>query len=826
MGVSTSEFFEKDAMGIGAMVGGSKNSAERMKPQCGDRFLRSAILTLVVATLAFSLHLAMRTRDCTAALLVRGRGAARSSGEPESVQPFTVGDSIEMTHFVDPPEDDEAARPQYSPDGRRFFVVMEKGRLDLNLREYSLVVYNTEDLRAKPVQLAVFRSSSNRDGISQAKWLTNESIAFIGENPSETSQVHVANCRTLTIQKLTSAERGVIAYDVTGDLRTVIYTAGWNGDEAEIKSKDERGFAVTTENLWDLVSGAWRLPATVYQTFILHTFSGQLQPVQGGPFGARFWVLRPWLSPDGKYAITERPVFPIPESWESYEGWVGAEARNLRASVHSKFQFGGISEAMLVSTATGEIAPLLHAPAGSRFSVLWSSDGRSAVVGGLYLPLEGSRKEESAKRRAGAVVAEFSIPSRSFRPIAEIPKSELWFLERGTTEDTLIVRRREEFKILPRRLFRRVDAKWIEGSERYAPEEIHPVVGIAQALEQWPKLAVIDSTARQQTVITDPNPQFQHRLFGRVETIHWTGKLGEPWIGGLVYPTNYTPGARYPLVIQTHGFVPNHFLLDGSFTTAMAAQELANKGIAVLQIGETPLDEQVSQKPAEGKAYVSAYESAIDYLNELRIIDRSRVGLIGFSRTSYHVKYALEHSHYHYAAATAAEGIDFGYWQYISSVNLPIYRGAYQNMYAGVPWQANWKSWKENSISFNFDKLQTPLRLEAADNPNAILEEWETFAALRLLNKPVDLIFIPQGDHPLVKPRERMTSQQGNVDWFAFWLTGQEDSDPAKAEQYARWRELRKLQRESDGSGNEKKVPDFIACPQKTNSAGKVMGPD
>jgi hypothetical protein len=39
-----------------------------------------------------------------------------------------------------------------------------------------------------------------------------------------------------------------------------------------------------------------------------------------------------------------------------------------------------------------------------------------------------------------------------------------------------------------------------------------------------------------------------------------------------------------------------------------------------------------------------------------------------------------------------------------------------------------------------------------------------------------------------------MISQQGNVDWFCFWIKGEEDPDPAKAEQYARWRELRKLQ--------------------------------
>jgi hypothetical protein len=39
-----------------------------------------------------------------------------------------------------------------------------------------------------------------------------------------------------------------------------------------------------------------------------------------------------------------------------------------------------------------------------------------------------------------------------------------------------------------------------------------------------------------------------------------------------------------------------------------------------------------------------------------------------------------------------------------------------------------------------------------------------------------------------------MASQNGSVDWFCFWLLGYEDPNPAKAEQYARWRDLRKLQ--------------------------------
>ncbi len=54
---------------------------------------------------------------------------------------------------------------------------------------------------------------------------------------------------------------------------------------------------------------------------------------------------------------------------------------------------------------------------------------------------------------------------------------------------------------------------------------------------------------------------------------------------------------------------------------------------------------------------------------------------------------------------------------------------------------------------------------------------------------------LQDGAHILMKPLERMVSQQGNVDWFCFC---EENPDPAEARQYARWHELHKLQEQSE----------------------------
>jgi len=52
----------------------------------------------------------------------------------------------------------------------------------------------------------------------------------------------------------------------------------------------------------------------------------------------------------------------------------------------------------------------------------------------------------------------------------------------------------------------------------------------------------------------------------------------------------------------------------------------------------------------------------------------------------------------------------------------------------------------------------------------------------------------------LVKPGERLVSQQGNVDWFTFWLKGEEDLSPGNDAELERWRNLRKLERQQNAS--------------------------
>ncbi len=269
--------------------------------------------------------------------------------------------------------------------------------------------------------------------------------------------------------------------------------------------------------------------------------------------------------------------------------------------------------------------------------------------------------------------------------------------------------------------------------------------------------------------------------------------------GGLYLPPDYVQGRKYPFVIQTHGWNPREFSIDGLSSAGYAAQALAGKGFIVAQV---PIGKELSTTN-EGPQNMAMFEGLIDSLDDSGMIDRAHVGLLGWSRTGYHVRYTLAFSQYAIGAAVLADGMDGGYWQYIAEANSSP-SGTYDGQNGAAPFREGLQHWFANTPSFNLDKVRTPVR-ELGFGQYWFEYNWEWFAGLKRLGKPVELIWLPDASHAPVKPLERMVAQQGSVDWFCFWLKGEEDPDPAKVEQYKRWRELRKLQEANDANAKASK---------------------
>ncbi len=76
----------------------------------------------------------------------------------------------------------------------------------------------------------------------------------------------------------------------------------------------------------------------------------------------------------------------------------------------------------------------------------------------------------------------------------------------------------------------------------------------------------------------------------------------------------------------------------------------------------------------------------------------------------------------------------------------------------------------------------------------------QLFTSLEQLGKSAEMFVYPNEMHIKNQTKHRYEIYERNLDWFNFWLKDKEDPDPAKAEQYKRWRDLRKL-REASAAG-------------------------
>jgi len=316
-------------------------------------------------------------------------------------------------------------------------------------------------------------------------------------------------------------------------------------------------------------------------------------------------------------------------------------------------------------------------------------------------------------------------------------------------------------------------------------------VAVNQGLNEAPKLIATDARTKTTGVLWDPNPQLKDLELGEAMVFRWKDESNRDWRGGLFRPINYQPGNRYPLVVQTHGFDVTEFRPSGLYPTAFAARALAAVGMVVLQVDTCP----ILGTPEEGPCNVAGFEAAIRKLVKDGLVDPDRVGMIGFSRTCYHVVEMLTRSSVAIKAVSLTDGVMLGYQQYL---NYPRVDVEYDALAGARPFGEGLQQWLKKSPLFNMDKVNAAMLVVAEGPASLALLMWEPYAVMHSLNKPVDLILLNNYEHVLTNPSARLASQGGSVDWFRFWLQDYEDPDLAKAEQYQRWRELRKMQEAQD----------------------------
>ncbi len=766
------------------------------------------------------------TRRGVLVLLVAVTAVTAFSPQVEA-RPFTVTDDVEFAHFGGLYTSTIAALT-FAPDRRWLVVNTERGRLDLNRPESTLRIYRVEDIRrfllrsdddggSPPVPFWTMVRSTYESGpiVTHVRWLADSSaFAFLEKTSAGNSQLLMADLRTKTVYALSGEAQSVSAFDIRDREHYVYAVEASKGGPETLPTHEEGAIVGTGRPLLELLSTLFHVPPAAWlvdRCELWAVVNGKRVRVTEHASGRPIFVFSEGqqklaLSPRSDSIVTVLPVPAVPSWWEhaypppfpAFPYKIKSGQQDTDATTAQQF----VSQYVQIDIDSGVVHSLTDAPTSnasgwwSNAPPSWSRDGRAVVLPGTFL-----RAPTGAPSRPCIVVVEFvsntttcvtqlkAQTASGYEDGYFIPK-DVYFQSRDRGQITIELYHADgsDGFVAYRRTFGR---SWIRIEPATTAEQDDLEVGIRQGLNEPPVLVATDTHTNVSRTILDPNPQLREIDLGAATSYTWADGSGRNSTGGLYKPPHFESGRRYPLVIQTHGFVPTEFRPPGIFPTAFAARELAASDILVLQVSDCPY----SIVADEGSCNERAYESAATALIAEGLVDAERIGIVGFSRTCFFVMRTLVAGSLRLRAASITDGLMADYFQYLSLVDVRenALTAEADAMIGARPFGDGLEQWLKRSPLFSVDRVSAPLQVVSAERTGLSLM-WGPYAALRHLQKPVDLTLLNSAEHLLTNPAARLASQGGTVDWFRFWLQGYEDPAQTKVEQYRRWENLCDMQ--------------------------------
>lgn len=759
---------------------------------------------------------------CVGALLLAGVAGAATPVAP--AEPLTAAAAIETTRFMIDAMGRTTRKQQgavsLSPDGRTYVARLVRGDVSRNGVWMELIAGDATTPAAAARYRVLARLFSTGLGagygqrgsdqdtnaeLSPIHWIDRDNVAFLWSDERGARQVVRVNVRSGEQQQLTQHATNVVSFAV-GANGTLLYCAQVPVSKPAPERALADGFVIEPEtdapslilgriNEGSMLDRLWntqwfvRAPnETVPRLVRIGGADSVLDPMQTAA-----------VSPDGHWAILNSNAKTIPAEWDvyaerSFASWV-REARGDPTAMMARL----VHRLWVLDVEKGTVRALWDAPipnAEAHFS--WSPDGTAIVIAPTFLP--PASEDQRGLHGTAAAIVDVHRGAHIVLPIDLEAKRVV--AVRWLSASKIDIRVMRDGEMMPLR-FAKVAGRWRAESASRESEPTAVRFELRQDLNTPPSLVAVDPTSKQEQLILDPNPDLLQRYaLGNVMRIDGQLDSGEAWRGLLFYPPGYQDGNRYPLVIQSTyaARFNDEFTLYGNQRgyglgpTLMApypGRVLSARGVLVLQLEVD--DAAVQRTIVESELRWQAFESAARKLIDEGLVDDERVGIAGFSRNGYYVEYALTHSSFPYAAAVAADNWDPSY---VAQTLLDYANGGI-DMHGAAPFGTALQAWIEKAPGFGANRVRTPLlKIEQSHGLLGVLIKWEIFARLRYLKKPVEYYVVPNahyGVHNTQNPAQVIALMERSADWFAFWLTGEEDPAPHKHAQYERWRALRAL---------------------------------
>jgi hypothetical protein len=716
-----------------------------------------------------------------------------------------------------------------SPDGKRYLIRLVYGDVKRNGVWMDLLTgpLSSLDAAAHPRRCAHLfttglgsltsarSAEADPDAINVIRWTDANHISFLWSDERATRQIMSLNLDTCKHQFVTHMMGDVFSFLSTPD-GTSLVDAQVPSPRGVSEKLWAQGFTIgdSTDGLSILlghVEDGNAVDDMFKNTWFIHS-AGTTRSLKIG--GERFDPTNPYsrdltAGPSGRYALVSvGRIGPRPLGWDKYDNpGLQSYLANNDGKTRLPVRYAVIDLHAAVSHM------LWNAPKSGRGQANWSPTEDAVLLSPTFLPVDSN----NIIGLAGNAAATVDAATGNYQVLPVDLTNRTVNKARWESSTEISISSTDALGANPRtQRFTRIDSTWHEApdlGDAHIPNETGApfFLEARQTLNTPPQIFAVDARTGSSRLFLDPNPRLLTDFkLGRQERLSGTLPNGKPWIAQLIYPADFQPGIRYPLVIQcmygSAAFGPEEFSLIGTWAVSgfglgptpfasYPGQSLATRNIAVLVL------KVMSSKGGieESDDRQLGFETLARQLIDSGLADENKIALDGFSRNGYFVEYTLAHSSFPFTAAIAGDNYEPSYFQSA----LANWRDWDVATNGAPAFGAGLQTWLAHAPGFNAEHMHVPLMMIGQSGGIVqIIGEWEVYSRLHHLHKPVEMYMMPQADrhpaHNTQNPRQIIAIQQKAIDWLDFWLTGREDSGPDKREQYARWRAFRTAQTTAD----------------------------
>ncbi|MGE0770416.1 MAG: prolyl oligopeptidase family serine peptidase [Cyclobacteriaceae bacterium] len=277
------------------------------------------------------------------------------------------------------------------------------------------------------------------------------------------------------------------------------------------------------------------------------------------------------------------------------------------------------------------------------------------------------------------------------------------------------------------------------------------------------------------SAITNINAQIKDWNVAQSEVISWKSRDGATIEGVLHKPKSYDPDKKYPLLVVIHGGPTGIDTPAPVPGYVYPIVQWLDKGCLVLRPnyrGSAGYGEAFRSLNVNNLGVGDAWDvlSGIDYLDSKGVIDKNKMGCMGWSQGGY-ISAFLTTSSDVFKAVSVGAGISDWATYYVNTDIHPFTR-QYLN---ATPWSDPEIYRKTSPISY-INSAKTPTLIQHGENdqrvpiPNA----YQLLQGLRDHLVPAELIVYKGFGHGINKPKERLAAMWHNWQWFNKYIWNEE----------------------------------------------------